>query len=68
MPFVFVLFPLYGVKKEGKVITCEGKKELFFGLFFRNSGLACARKTLDGWRLTGRARRRKLPLGTLAKL
>lgn len=30
MPFVFVLFPLYGVKKEGKVITYKKKKNYSF--------------------------------------
>lgn len=32
MPFVFVLFPLYGVKKERKVITCEEKKRIILRL------------------------------------
>lgn len=31
------------------------EKELLFCSFFRNSGLACRRKALNGWRLTSRA-------------
>lgn len=69
MPFVFVLFLVYGAKEAGKVIylLLPVKKELFFFLFIRNSDLVCTKKISDGWRLTSRARQSKLPFGTSMK-
>lgn len=54
VPFVFLLFPVYGLDRVGEVITYN-KKELLSFSFFRNSGLVCRRKILDR-RLTSRTR------------
>lgn len=66
VPFVFLLFPVYGLDRVGEVITYN-KKELLSFSFFRNSGLVCRRKILDR-RLTSRTRQSKLPFGTSVKL